>query len=120
MGLRADQKPSFEQFIMSLNSTYLEQKTVRSHIYSSWPIYTIDNRIVMDHLGRYENLREEVRFIGEKTGIQIGEMPNAKAGIRGESNKALYTKEMSDMVARKCGYEIAAMNYSFPSSLAAI
>lgn len=120
MNFDAYHKPSFEQFIMSFNSTYAEQKAARSHIFSNWPIYTIDNDVVVDHLARYENLSQEVRLIGDKIGIKIGEMPNAKTGIRRESKAVLYSKEMSDMVGRKCGYEIAAMNYIFPSSLATV
>lgn len=79
----------------------------RIGVTSNWPIYTIDDEIVVDHVVRYEDLGHlsEV-LLG--VGIEIGELPRAKAS--GSRREPLEQRHV-DLVADVCRQEIEHFGY---------
>lgn len=90
---------------------------VISHPPINWPIYTLNNEIVMDYVGRFEDLHEHVSIIGELLGLSLdlNSVPKAKSGIRKKVNPSeFYDKESIEMVYRLHKSEIEAFEYEFP------
>jgi len=79
--------------------------------------YMIDDEYVLDHMIRYENLREDFGQIMKKLGIDNPpELPRAKSEFRKNNNKpyqTYYTSEMRGYVAKKFATPIKLFGYSF-------
>lgn len=83
---------------------------------TNWPIYTINDHIAVDYIGRYENLVEDLATVAEKIGLpgQL-ELPRANSAFR--QNREHYSKVL-DAEARArieviCAKEIARLKYSW-------
>jgi hypothetical protein len=83
---------------------------------SNWPIYTINDHIAVDFIGRYENLDDDLATVAEKIGLpgQL-DLPRAKGAFR--QNREHYSKVL-DAEARArieviCAKEIARLDYSW-------
>ena len=84
------------------------------HWLSNWHIYTIDDRIAVDFVGRYETLVGDLHTIVNKIGLPgLPSLPNAKGGYR--VNREHYGKVFNDrarcLIERACAREMAAFVY---------
>jgi len=90
------------------------QKADRSKL-SNWRLYTIDDQVAVDFVGRYENLDEDVRFVAEKLGLPNHSLPNAKGDSR--SNHQHYSQILNQDSRRHieivCAKEIEMFKYSW-------
>ena len=88
--------------------------SVQSHLLSNWDIYTINDQIEVDFVGRYENLDEDLAKIKEKLGLPIEfNLPRAKGKYR--TNREHYSRVLSPEARARietvCAKEIAAFDY---------
>ncbi len=101
---RENQPSSFEQFVRE------ERFTVEL------PLYYGHGEVLVDHVLRFEELEKELRRITRLLGLEWdGWLPHANAGFSpaGRHYSEAYTLELTDIVARKCGAEIALHGYRF-------
>ncbi len=91
---------------------YLERE--REDQLSNWSIYTLDNRIAVDFVGRYEHIEEDLREALRRVAVteQIV-LPRAKAQYRVDRR---HYSEVLDVRARArmdrvCAREMAAFGY---------
>ncbi len=97
---------SFPDFIRTLDRSLL----------SNYPIYSVNGRVAVDYLGRYETLDADLKEIARKIGLpEIPVLPRAKGGFRKDNRpyQELYGQEERNIVADACQNEIALLNYSF-------
>ena len=82
---------------------------------NNWPIYTIDNRIVVDKLLKYENLEESLMQTVAMLGVRPpGPLPRAKSGYRASRNyRDFYTEETAELVRTRFANEVATFGYTF-------
>ena len=69
---------------------------------NTFPIYSINDELAVDFVGRYENLREDLQTVCRRIGLpEDGELPVTKAHTRNrnESWQSLYSEEERDIVA---------------------
>lgn len=85
--------------------------------WSNWPIYTIDDRIAVDRILRYERLPEELADICAQLGIGFDDdLPRAKSGIRKVSDTvAGLTPLQRARIAKLFSREIAYFGYPSPA-----
>jgi hypothetical protein len=103
---RKEPRPPIGEFIRS--------PEVRS--YSNLPLYTIDGRIAVDHVGRYEDLPAELERFAARVGLpEVPSLPRAKGEFR--SDRRHYSEilgpEERDQIARLFAAEIEAFGYTF-------
>lgn len=110
---------SFSKYLGALKEGDTLGGIVPVGFYSNWPIYTIDDKIVMEHVARYENFKKEITQILEKIGIsptkQIG---NQKTGFRKKSEsekdyRGMYNTETKKLVENLYEKEIETFGYCF-------
>lgn len=95
-------------------SDYLNRAPVY-HL-SNWNIYSINDHIVMDFVGRYEKLNEQLHYLEDKLNLpEPIELPEAKSSYR--KDKKPY-QEVLDNRARKriktvCAKEISFLKYGW-------
>jgi len=95
-------------------SEYLDSAPVE--LLTDWPIYTINDQLAVDFLGRYENLKADMKFVAERLGLP-GEINllYAKGGYR---PKRSHYRDVLDEQARArievvCAKEIAALKFQW-------
>ena len=93
--------------------------SVRADLLSNWEIYTIDDRIAVDFVGRYESLGTDLEFLKNRLGLP-GELilPQAKGGYR--QNRAHYSRVLDSKARARveavCAKEMEALGYSWRES----
>ena len=84
------------------------------HHLSDWETYTLDGRIAVDFIGRYERLESDLAAITERLGLpEPLDLPRAKADTR--SNREHYSRVLDPraraLVENVCAREIEAFGY---------
>lgn len=80
---------NFKEFLSrKLNSDLNDAEGVVPIPETNWPIYSINNDVVLDYVGKYEMLNEHVHAIGERLALplDIKTVPKVKSGFRKQIN----------------------------------
>ncbi|MDZ7736248.1 MAG: sulfotransferase family 2 domain-containing protein [Gammaproteobacteria bacterium] len=103
---RSRNMPAFTEF--------LEMAAHKPERYLSSPAYTIDGRIAVDFIGRYEYLHEDLCNICERIGLpfESGLLPHAKDSPAYDYRE-YYGAKHKDLVASICRDEIEMFGYEF-------
>jgi len=82
---------------------------------SNWEIYTIDDKIAVDFVGKFENLGADLWKVGQHLGIKLdlNSVPRSKGGIRKtrKSLSEIYDYEAVELVRSIYENEIAEFRY---------
>lgn len=90
-----------------------EAKRARAREASNWPIYAIDDELVVDDVVDYGRLTEGLTAIADRVGLAFdGWLPRLKSGSR--RDPVVFDREMSDMVRDAFHREIEMFGYSEP------
>jgi hypothetical protein len=95
--------PDINNFILNLPEKRL----------STWARYTIDNRIAVDFIGRFENLEEDLVIVERKIGIPALVLPHAKSSTRADRRhySEILNSEARTYIEKACSSEIDAFGY---------
>ncbi len=91
--------------------------TAASYRLSNWEMYTENDRILVDHVAQFANLKDELDAFAEKVGLPGPiELARAKTEYRpkAKSNDILDDR-MRTKIAEVCAKEIAAFGYAEPA-----
>ena len=99
-------RPKIEDYLNAAPTTLL----------SNWNNYTINDQIVVDFVGHYENLNNDLEVVIDKLGLpEKLSLPRAKGGYR--KNRAHYSAILNDAARTRveivCAKEIAAFKYQW-------
>lgn len=99
-------RPSFEDFIK-------DPRKVRKA--RNWSIYSIDGRIAVDEMGRFETLLDDLNSILQRLDLPVDpELPKLKVTREaGRGYREFYTDETRDIVGGWYAREIEAFGYEF-------
>jgi hypothetical protein len=82
----------------------------------NWPIYTVDDRIDVDFVGRYETLHTDMATVCERIGLPYdpAAFPHTKkAPDHGRDYRRHYGEMERAIVTRLCGRELETFGYAF-------
>ena len=88
----------------------------RPYILSNFEIYSIDSKVAVDFVGRYENLREDLDKVLAQVGIPGPvELPRLKGAARTDKRpyREVITPDQQAQIERLCRAEIDLMGYRF-------
>jgi hypothetical protein len=108
----------FKSFVKAaLTADTATQKRVRAIHFSNWPFYTIEDQPVLDYIGRFERLDEELSFIADKIGIPWdGWLPQAKSfGPPANGYHELFDQELRELCEQAFRKEAELFGYSMDS-----
>jgi hypothetical protein len=83
---------------------------------NNYEIYSLDGKVCVDFLGRFETLHEDFRHALGKVGLKFEhELPRAKTGLRqnGKHYRDYYDSHTRDVVGDWYQREITLLGYSF-------
>lgn len=112
-----DQGLSFNDFLKTKLKIIDDPKGVASFPLTNWPIYSINNEVVLDYVGKFEKLNDHVPLIGKRIGLplDIGSFPRVKSGIWKPSNfKDFYDNESIEMINTLHKNELDYFGYAYP------
>ena len=94
-------------------SSFLE--TCPAKRLSNWPIYTINDRVAVDHVIRFENLVEGLKEVGDRLGIGPIQIPRTKGSHRDDEQPYQEVLSPADrgIIERACYREIEALGYTW-------
>ena len=99
-------RQTFGEFLQNVNKCNL----------SNWDIYTIRDKIVIDHIGLYEDLESELEWIAERLMLP-GKLllPRAKSGFREDQRRyrEVFGGVERELISKICSREIARFGYEF-------
>jgi hypothetical protein len=103
-------RPEINDYIQSMDRSKL----------SNWHLYTIDDRLAVDFVGRYEGLEKDKRYITERLGLPDYSLPEAKSHTR--KTRRHYSQMMNNesrrYIEEMCANEIKEFNYAWVSQAA--
>lgn len=109
---------SFKEFLQrKLDVERQDLEQVVPFPVTNWPIYTLEDKLAVDYIGRFEKLESEVKIIGEHLGLRldISAVPKAKSTHRKLIDpEKLYDEECKDIIRRMHEKEIEYFGYSYP------
>lgn len=96
--------PTFDEFNRSKRQAYVW----------NWDLYTIDGKVALDFVGRFENLEADFAQIAERLGLagQLS-LPKANTSERSQEYRSYYTDAARDMIGEWYRREIDHFGYSF-------
>lgn len=96
--------PSFDVFCRDKRRAYVQ----------NWDLYTIDGKVALDFVGRYENLEADFRKVSERIGLaETLKLPKANTSERPATYREFYTDATREMIGDWYRREIEYFGYTF-------
>ena len=94
-------------------SNFLSQCS--SHLLSNWGIYTLEDRIAVDHVICYENLAEEIQRLARELRTGSITMPRAKGSHRRDRRpyQDVLSERDRELIERVCAREMTEFGYKW-------
>jgi hypothetical protein len=109
---------TFKEFLMRLADPDLQDpENIRPPIITNWSIYTINNEIALDYIGRYEELNDDLLKIGRRLNLPMNiSAVQAKSNVRpkNRSIREYYDEECIELVRMIYEKEITCFSYDVP------
>lgn len=108
------QPPDFAEFVDAMYKGERLGGRVKIE-YSNWEMYTIDDRVAVDHVVRYEDLVAGLEHVFARIGLEWdGWLPATKTGrSRPGDYRSMYSQAEIDKVRELCAREIETFGYTF-------
>lgn len=110
---KADTRPSFSQMLCLIEAGAAENERIN---WKSWQLYTRNDEVVVDFVGRQERLSEDLRDVCDRLGLPFDErfLTRAKANPRRPDIRSYYKPGDRERVERLFGPEIEHFKHRFP------
>jgi hypothetical protein len=95
-------------------SVFIRSKRARDLYLSDFSNrYTIDGKVVVDFIGKYENLKRDLAFVCRRLRIPELTLPKAKTGFRKDNRhyKEIMSTADIEFIANLCAKEIKYLGY---------
>ena len=105
---RTEPRPSLDSFLDKGKHLRLHRRGRR--------LYTIDGKLAVDRVIRFENLADELEQLRQDLGLPDPiDLPRAKSGHRSDKRhyRDMLTPEQRDRIAREFAFEIDTFGYEF-------
>lgn len=116
--VRGNPDISFREFVLRLeDSTRPDPEKIKPPLVSNWDIYTINNEIAVNFVARYENLADDLEYIGATIGVPLDISGiHAKGGVRNQKKEVAehFDQELVAAVGRIYAKEVQAFDYEPP------
>lgn len=107
---------SFAEFLRrSADPVHPDPERIISSVPDNWAIYTIDDRVAVDHVGRFETLHDDMATICDRIGVPFDPdaFPHTKRTGSGDSYRDWYGPDERALVERIYARELDHFGYRF-------
>jgi len=102
----------FGDYLVHLQNRDFSHPAIPRH-FDNWPIYTLDNQIAVDFVGRFERLESDLAKVFDRLGFDSPRLPHAKAMRRDKDWRAYYGPREQSLVAALFERELRQFDYAF-------
>lgn len=103
---------TFRAFLECMRDREFSHPAIPRH-FDNWPIYTIDDRIAVDFVGRFERLEHDLQAVFAQLGLPKPALGRAKAMARDRDWRRWYGPAERQRVERLFAREIETFDYGF-------
>ncbi|MDT8410061.1 MAG: sulfotransferase family 2 domain-containing protein [Wenzhouxiangellaceae bacterium] len=104
---------TFGQFLEKMAAGDFRERAIPRQ-FDNWPIYTIDNSIAVDFVGRFERLETDLKKVFDRIGLPMpAALPHAKSMQRKHHYSRHYGDHERQLVDRLFKRELAEFDYRF-------
>ena len=107
---------TFLEFLEALDRSDFRSRVIPRH-FDNWPIYTIDDRIEVDFVGRFENLERDMTEVLRVLGIDGALLPHEKkseqSADRRPGYREMYGRKERRLVEKLFRKELDCFDYEF-------
>ncbi|WP_026613671.1 sulfotransferase family 2 domain-containing protein [Ensifer aridi] len=110
---KADTRPSFSQMLCLIEEGAAKRERIN---WESWQLYTKNDEVVVDFVGRQERLADDLRSLCDRLGLSFDErfLMRAKANPAKVDIGSYYKPGDRERIERLFGPEIEYFKYRFP------
>jgi hypothetical protein len=110
---KATTRPNFSEMLRLIEEGAAERESIN---WRSWQLYTRDDEIVVDFVGRQERLSNDLRIVCDRLGLPFDDrfLIRAKANPTRPDIRKYYQPGDRERVERLFGAEIEHFKYRFP------
>jgi hypothetical protein len=76
-------------------------------------VVDLEGRVIVDFVGRYENLADDYDYVQRRIGLMPRPLPRLRAASDREDYRRYYTDETAELVMRHYGMDIERFGYRF-------
>lgn len=108
---------TFKEFLIRLKNPSLPDKErIRPPVLTNWPLYTIDDKVVVDFIGRFETLKNDIQIVQKQLGfdLELGMTAFKRGKDTAMMLRSYYDDECINLVEQIYQNEIREFNYSLP------
>jgi hypothetical protein len=110
---------TFEEFIQLVYEYKLigcERNSIVPKVPTNWELYTINDRVAVDYVGKLEDMKSDLREICHYIGLEfdVDKIPWEKKSKVNNSYKKFYNQRSKKMVSEIYANEIEKFGYEFP------
>lgn len=105
---------SFSHFLKAMNGEVNDPKIVPHGFKNNWPLFTIDDKVVIDFIGEYKNLGEDFNKVCNHLGIPCSDgLGTEKVGKRPKDKKMAdwYSEEDVERVKKIYAEEVSYFDF---------
>jgi len=104
---------SFEAYLEALSRG--NSRIVHSDIVFNWDMMAVGGKVVVDHVGRFENIDEDFKEITVKIGLPALALKTAEKAAKAKpDHAALYSAKCRKLVENLFAPELEAFDYKWP------
>ncbi|PJR11320.1 sulfotransferase family 2 domain-containing protein [Sinorhizobium meliloti] len=110
---KATTRPNFSEMLRLIEEGAAERESIN---WRSWQLYTRNDEVVVDFVGRQERLSDDLRIVCDRLGLPFNNrfLTRAKANPTRPDIRNYYQPGDRERVARLFGAEIEHFKYRFP------
>ncbi|MBB4189541.1 sulfotransferase family 2 domain-containing protein [Sinorhizobium terangae] len=110
---KSETRPSFSQMLRLIEEGAAERERIN---WKSWQLYTKNDEIVVDFVGRQECLSDDLRSVCDRLGLPFDDrfLVRAKASATRPDIRSYYKPGDRERIERLFGPEIEHFKYRFP------
>ncbi|MEM1079959.1 MAG: sulfotransferase family 2 domain-containing protein [Pseudomonadota bacterium] len=102
---------SFQQYLRALDQRDFSSPVIPKQ-FDNWPMYTIDHRIAVDFVGRFERFESDVEQVFNQLGLALDTLPHEKKVVASTDYGQWYGRDERALVARIFAREIDQFDYA--------
>jgi hypothetical protein len=108
---KIDNNFNFEKFVKTIEK--IPDSEADPHFRSQYLYITDKNgKLLVDFIGKFENLNEDFKFVGRKIGLDNKNLPEIMKTSH-KNYREYYTEEIKNIIARRYKKDVELFNYKF-------
>ncbi len=105
---------SFRQFLSAIRQRDYSNKIIPKQ-FDNWPMYTLNNQIAVDFVGRFEQFEQDLQSVFARLGLPLTSIPHEKQTDAARPSSLIYGTQESQLIEQIFAREIEYFDFAPPA-----